>query len=296
MKSHYTTTFIFVIFFCLNTNHILFAQDYGLKFGTNWTCFKGQIEKDINGNALESFKPAMGFQIGFTSNYPFSDNTGLRVEMLYAQKCVNFSYDGEATKYFYTQNTNRRIIAKGHLTSNLKIKNDYFEVPITFYIKTENQIEFGLGVNFAFLANSKGDGEMTFTGNTEGGYAIPQFTAKLDYNYSRDKDTTAALSERVANVEEGGTVRLPETLGAYYENRTSEHQRFNTIDIGLIGDLKYWLSDGLAIGGRVVYSLKDVTNNESDFSQNRLDPNKNLNATYDYDKFLTYQLSLIFKF
>jgi hypothetical protein len=296
MKSHYTITLIFLVFFCLNTNHTLFAQDYGFKIGTNWTNFKGRIEKDKNENDLEAFKSAMGFQVGFTSNYLFSDNIGLRIEMLYAQKSISTSYDGEATKFFYTQNTNRRIIATGHLRSNLKITNSYFEVPLTFYFKTESQIELGLGVNFALLASSKGDGEMTFTGNTEGGYAIPEFTAQLNYNFAKDGDTTAALSERVALVEGGGTVRLPQTLGAYYENRTSEHRRFNTIDVGLIGDIKYWLADGLAIGGRVVYSLKDVTNNESDFSQNKLDSNKNLNATYDYDRFLTYQLSLVFKF
>jgi Outer membrane protein beta-barrel domain len=296
MKYFYKSITLAVLFFFINTNYNLFAQDYGFKIGTNWTSFLGQKEIDAKGNSLESYQPALGFQLGFTSNYPFSDNSGLRVEMTYAQKSMTMNYVGEATKIFYTQATNRKIVAKGHLNSNLKITNTYFEVPLTLYIKGENNLEFGAGVSFAFLASSKGKGEMTFEGNTEGGFPIPRFTAELDYNYKNDKDSTAILSARTMPVEENGTVRLPQSVGAYYENKTSEHPRFNTVDIGLVGEIKYWLNDNIGISGRVTYSLKDVTNNDSDFSQCKIDSNKNLTTTQDYDRFLTYQLSLVLKF
>jgi hypothetical protein len=285
-----------VLFFFINAQYSLFAQDYGFKIGTNWTSFLGQKELDTNGNSSESYQPAMGFQLGFTSNYPFSDNLGLRIEMTYAQKSMTLSYIGEATKIFYTQATNRKIVAKGHLNSNLKITNTYFEVPLTLYVKGENNLEFAAGVSFAFLGSSKGKGEMTFEGNTEGGFAIPQFTAELNYNYTKDKDSTAILSARSTPVEENGMVQLPQSVGAYYENKTSEHARFNTVDIGLVGEIKYWLNDHIGISGRATYSLKDVTNNASDFSQCKIDSNKNLTTTQDYDRFLTYQLSLVLKF
>ncbi len=296
MKYLYKSISLVVLFFFINTNYTLFAQDYGFKIGTNWTSFLGQKEIDAKGNPLESYQPAMGFQLGFTSNYPFSDNTGLRIEMTYAQKSMTLNYEGEATKFFYTQGTNRRIVAKGHLNSSLKITNTYFEVPLTLYMKTESNFEFAAGVSFSFLASSKGKGEMTFNGNTEGGYAIPEFTAELNYNFKRDKDSTAILSARTTPVEESGTVRLPQSVGAYYENKTSEHARFNTVDIGLVGEIKYWLNDNIGISGRATYSLKDVTNNDSDFSQCKIDSNKNLTTTQDYDRFLTLQLSLVLKF
>jgi Outer membrane protein beta-barrel domain len=296
MKYIYKSISLVVLFFFINTKYTLFAQDYGFKIGTNWTSFLGQKEIDAKGNSLESYQPGLGFQLGFTSNYPFSDHSGLRIEMTYSQKSMIMNYVGDATKFFYTQGTNRKIVAKGHLNSSLKITNTYFEVPLTLYIKGENNLEFSAGVSFAFLASSKGKGEMTFEGNTEGGYAIPQFTAELDYNFKKDKDSTAILSARTAPVEESGTVRLPQSVGAYYENKTSEHARFNTVDIGLVGEIKYWLNDNIGISGRATYSLKDVTNNDSDFSQCKIDSNKNLSTTQDYDRFLTYQMSLVFKF
>jgi Outer membrane protein beta-barrel domain len=295
MKYQYKVIIFVLFFFSFNTNNILFAQDYGFKIGTNWTSFLGEKEKDAAGNSLESYQPAMGFQLGFTNSYPISDNTGLRIEMIYAQKSIIMNYIGEATKVFYTQGTNRPIVAKGNLNSSLKITNTYFEVPLTLYLKTESNFEFAVGANFTFLASSKGKGEMTFDGNTEGGYAIPQYTTELDFNYKADKDSTAVLSARSASVE-GGSVLLPQSIGAYYENKTSEKARFNSVDIGLVGEIKYWLNDNLGISGRIVYSLKDVTNNASDFSQCKLDGSKNLTTTQDYDRFLTYQVSLFFKF
>jgi Outer membrane protein beta-barrel domain len=295
MKYLYKLITLAVLFFFANTNYTLFAQDYGFRIGTSWTSFLGQRETDAQGNPLESYQPALGFQLGFTSSYPFSDRMGLKIDMVYVRKSMTMNYAGEATKIFYTQDTKRKIVAKGQLNSSLKVTNTYFELPVTIYFRGEGNLELAAGVNFAFLASSKAKGEMTFEGNTEGGFPIPQFTAELDYNYKKDKDSTAILSARSTPVEGSGTVRLPQSVGAYYENRTSESPRFNSIDVGLVGEVKYRLNDNVSLSGRVTYSMKDITNNESDFSQCKIDNNKNLALTQDYDRFLTYQLSLIFR-
>jgi Outer membrane protein beta-barrel domain len=296
MKHQYTAIACVLFFFFSNVKYTLYAQEYGFKIGTNLTSFIGQKEKDAAGNILESYRPELGFQFGFVSSYPLSDNTGFRIEMLYTQKSMSMNYVGEAVKVFYTQGTNQRVLTKGMLNSHLKITNNYFEVPLTFYGKSEGGFEFAAGASFAFLAGSRGKGEMTFEGNTEGGYAIPQYTSQLDFNYSKDKDSTAVLSPRTTQVEGNAVVRLPESIGAYYENRAAEKSRFNTLDIGLIGDIRYWFNDKVAINLHATYSLKDVTNNASDFSQCKIDSNKNLTTQDDFDKFLTYQFSFVFKF
>lgn len=296
MKYPYTTILYLLFFFFLNIQYSLYAQEYGLKMGTNLTSFNGQQEKDGEGNALESYRPEWGFQIGFTSSYPLSDNTGFRIDMLYTQKSMTMNYQGEAVKFFYTEGTGQRVTTRGLLNSHLTITNNYFELPLTFYLKSDDGLEVAAGVSFAFLAGSKGKGEMTFEGNTEGGYAIPQFTSRLNFNYAKDQDTTATLSPRMTQVEGNGIVRLPVVVGAYYENRAPEKSRFNTLDIGLTGDIRYWIKDNIAINLNASYSLRDVTNNASDFSQRTIDGNKNLSIKEDFDRFLTYHCSLIFKF
>jgi Outer membrane protein beta-barrel domain len=296
MKYQYTAIACVLFFFFFNTKYTLFAQEYGFKIGTNLTSFIGQKEKDAAGNDLESFRSEMGYHFGFVNSYSLSENTGFRIEMLFTQKSISMDYVGEAVKVFYTQGTNQRVLTKGMLNSHLKITNSYFELPLTYYAKSESGFEVAAGVSFAFLSSSKGKGEMTFEGNTEGGYTIPQFTSQLDFNYSKDKDSTAVLSPRTTQVEGNGVVRLPESVGAYYENRAAEKSRFNTFDIGLIGDIRYWLNDNVAINLHATYSLKDVTNNASDFSQCKIDGNKNFTTKDDFDRFLTYQCSFIFKF
>jgi hypothetical protein len=293
--NHYTTTFFIVLTLFLVTPFKVFSQEYGFKIGTNWTSFKGEKEMDINRKPLEFYVPKLGFHLGFTSDYAFTDNIGMRVEMLYAQKSVLMRYAGEATKFFYTQNTKRRIIAKGQLTSKLNVTNTYFELPLSIYFKTDGRIDFSLGASFAFLATSKGVGEMTFEGNTEGGYPIPQFASQLNYKFTTDTDSTVVLSDRAINVEENGIIQLPESMGAYYENRSSEQSFFKTIDIGLIGELKYWLTDNLGLGGRVTYSLRDITNNQADFLRYNIDSEKNLIRTLNDDRFLSLQVSLLFR-
>jgi hypothetical protein len=296
MKYQYTAIACVLFFFFFNIKYTLYAQEYGFKIGTNLTSFIGQKEKDAEGNYLESFRPEMGFQFGFMSSYPLSENAGFRIEMLYSQKTISLNYAGEAVKIFYTQGTNQRVLSKGFLNSRLKITNSYFELPITFYAKSESGFEISAGASFSFLTSSKGNGEMTFEGRTEGGYAIPQFTSQLNFNYAKDKDSTVVLSSRTAQVEGNDVVRLPQTVGAYYETQSSKKSRFNSMDIGLTGDIRYWFNDKMGINAHVTYSLRDVTNDASDFSQRKIDDYKNLTTRDDFDKLLTYQLSLIFKF
>ena len=283
----------FTLFILLN--NAIFAQEYGLKVGTNWSIIQGEKEKDANGNVVGNYTYSNGYHFGFMSSYPISDNIGVQIEMLFASKSMNFDYEGEAFRIFYT-NEKRPIVAKGKLKSHSKVTNAYFEIPLMLYVKKEGGLDFAFGFNCAFLAGSTASGESTFSGNTEGGFPISEFGTQLNFNYSKDSVMTVSYFDDAVTVENGNKIRLPKTQGAYYDSRKLNSPFFNKIDISLAAEMTFWLNEHFGLSGRATYSIFDVTNNEGVLSHGALDANKNYTYRQNTDRIFNLQAALKIKF
>lgn len=271
------------------------AQNRSFKLGVNRTLFFGKPEKDTSGNSLESFKQEYGFTAALMTEIPFDGNedAGVRFEMTYARKNFTLNYSGKSFLYLDTEGGST-VLATGNKTANLKVKAHYFELPIMLYQKFENGVEVAGGINLGLLIGGNGTGTMTFDGTTSSGTKIPVFTSALNHKYNSDETTTVEYSNLTFN-DNGQTVKIPKTIGAYYENRTKTGSPFNRYNLGLNADLAYWFTETIGLRMRANYNFIDITSNKNGYRQYSLDAEKKPIPRTGFENIFNYQLTLDFK-
>lgn len=269
------------------------AVSYGFKAGLNFIQLKGPAEADDNGTALESFKGSTGFHIGANINFRFTDHVGLRTELLFTQKGFNSFYEG-AAQSIYKADSGNKIVLTGTASSGLSVFNNYFEVPVMFYVRPVEKIELSLGASAGVLLSSTGSGNFSFTGTAPSGLPT-NFEYALDYNYVKDAPGEADFTTPTYIDAGNETLTMPSSAGAYFNSTSDEGNAFKTLDFSLNAGLAFYFNSSLYLGGRVNYGITDITNNAYDILRHKVDGNNTIQQP-DKDTFLNIQASIGFNF
>lgn len=285
-----------VLFFAILGFFPLTAQEFsaGFRAGINFASISGPSEMSSTGSELEDYKFSNGFHVGATVNYFFNDYFGLRAELLYSQKGGDYNYNGESFWILYTED-DEPLYLTGSRNTSLSITNSYIDIPL-MAVGRYGRVELSGGLNFGILVSSRGSGELVFNGQTASGTPVDPFTIALEFNYFDDTFRRTDIDEVDIRDIDGQTVEIPRTLGANFQELEGDQKLFNTLDLGLIGGLAFFLNQGLYVGIRVNYGLSDLTKTESDPSRRTLDEDNNLIFRDDKDRNLTLQASVGFSF
>ena len=266
----------------------------GIIAGMNFSKFIGPYEMD-NGVELEEYSFKTGFHLGGRFNYRFTEEFGLRAELLYTQKGATYSYDG--TSYWVFQDASGELVySTGNRNTNLKIVDNFLEIPLMAFYQI-GPVEFSAGGYFAWLFRSTGSGELRYSGVSENGNPIDEFTVSLLFtSYSAEFQPINASDTQPVEVD-GEVLQVPEVIGAQYDLITEPEDRlFKRFDYGLIAGAAVYVNQGLFIGARFNYGLADLTRTDRDVSRKELDENNQAIFLDNFDRNLTLQLSLGFSF
>lgn len=294
MKNRYFCTVTLTAFLLL-AGSVAQCQDvtYGFRAGLSYSKLLGDVEMDANGNAVEEYQFASGFHIGIAFNYAVTDLFGFRGELLFTQRGTEHAYDGESYIFLARATQDQRLLL-GRRDQDVNISTANLEVPLLTYFKA-GPFEFMGGFNVSVLMAATGGGGLNFEGVSPNGNAVDPFRITLSYNYVKDEAGSRGPSTIPVRID-GNTVLTPSIQGAYYDYDVKDGNYFNTFDIGLMGGLSYYLNPGLYLGGRVIYGLTDVDDNQYDISLMSLDASNNYIQRADKNRNLTIQVSIGFLF
>lgn len=274
----------------------LWSQEYsaGFRAGLNFARFSGPSETSASGQELEEFSNSTGFHIGAAFGITFEEVYGFRGELLYSQKGTQYNYAGDSYWILEAQD-NTQLYATGNRTTSLAITNSYIDIPLTAFYKL-GRLELSAGVSAGVLVGSRGAGEVNFSGQTAAGATVDPFTIALDLNYFDDGFQRSDIDDVEVRTIQGKTIEIPKTLGAYYQELEGKDQLFETIDLGLVGSLAFYLNQGLYLGLRLNYGLSDISKKERDISRKELDADNNFIFREDKDRNVNLQASIGFSF
>lgn len=263
----------------------------GFKSGLNFSTFRGPVEMTDQGEELEQFKTNTGFHIGAAFRLSFTDFFGLRAELLYSQKGVDYTYEGSS--YWTFINTTNPVYTIGNRVTTISINNSYLDLPLMAYVRL-GRLEFSGGVNASVLLGSIGTGDVTYSGTTQGGVSINPFTVALDFNYFRDRYQGFNTFENHMFPVGNATLEVPKNIGAYYEGADNGVDLFKRTDLGLNAGVSFYLNKGLYLGFRANIGMTDVTKTEQDISRYKLANDNSYIFRDDVDKNLSFQASIGF--
>jgi hypothetical protein len=260
----------------------------GFKAGLNFNNFDGPEE-----TSNETFSTNTGFHIGATIVYSITDLFGLKAELMYSQKGTQYGYDGPSYFPFYDGNTGATIFANGNRRSDISISNSYIDIPLMVYYKV-GKLELEAGASAGILIASSGSGGITFSGTTQAGTPITEFTTGVEYAYySNERGIDAILQG--TSLTNLSAIR-PVSINAYYESAPNDGKKFKTLDFGLNAGLAFYVRQGLYLGLRGNFGLTDITNEEQDISPVALGPGNTYQTRNDKDTNFSIQASIGFRF
>ncbi len=268
---------------------------YGFKTGLNFAKMSGPSETDAAGTSLESWKNVIGFHIGISFSNKFTDNFGVRGELLYSKKGTEYKFDGESYRFFTP--SGGAIYSTGNSKYLINISNAYLDLPVIAYYRA-GDFELSAGGYVGLMVQSTGEGSLLYTGgktqNTP--TTIPDTEFFLNYNYRKDDPGGASGDELQIVKVDNQNLELPKSLGAYYDAPAGTGRFFNALDYGLVGGLSYYLSNSLYLSARLQYGLADITNNSADIQKSTTAPDRSLIYRSDKDRNFVIQTSVGFSF
>ena len=291
-----------LLLFCfallLGVSTPLTAQQFsgGFKAGLNFATFDGPLETGAGDVELENFGNSTNFHIGAIANLRFTDIFRMRAELLYTQKGGIINFDGPSYWLFVPAGEQPPFFVNGERTSVVEVTNTYLEIPIMAVARLK-RFEVSAGVSTGFLVASRGSGEININGATSpNGSVVQPFSVNLDFNYLSDEPQQLDENNSSQLQVDNQDVFLPDRLNARYQQLDDEDNLFNTLDVGLVGGISYFLNKGLFIGGRVNYSLIDITEQSQDISRSTINPDDTYVTRDDDDRNFLLQLSVGFSF
>ncbi|MBK8548928.1 MAG: PorT family protein [Saprospiraceae bacterium] len=264
------------------------AQKLGIRAGLNYSKFQGPVETGVNEkNILTN-----GFHFGFTYAYPIIENLSVRGELMYSQLGNKFEYDGES--YYKIRYDGGIINEKGNSIIDLKVTNNYIGLPVMLQY-TYKKFEVSFGGYFNYLIQSKGSGTQRFKSYDKPDEIFMKQT--LDHNYKKDEAGSGSLTGPAIIINDKSLFLFKNT-GAYYQFSSAEKSGnlYNNVDYGLTGGLSYFFTKGFFAGLRYDYGLTDLTNDRMDPSRKSLDENGEFIFKNDFDRHISLQISLGFRF
>jgi hypothetical protein len=235
---------------------------YGVKAGLNFATFQGPSETGADGAELENYENLTGFHLGFSLGQNFTDNFGIRGELLYSKRGARYTYDGPTSRLFtYTGGT---LPTTGTAAYRIKVNNSYMDVALLGFGRYEG-FELSAGPYVGLLIQSFGEGSLRYNSP---GIDPNELIFTLNHNYLRDDPGEADDDGQTLDARIGTrTLTVPKTQGAYYDYADDQGNYYNTLDYGLIGGLSYYFTSTLFMSGRVQYGLADLTNDDADYSR-----------------------------
>lgn len=294
------TRFLPIIFLSMLFSIPIFSQEigYGFKAGLSFSSIRtSDFEKDADGNELEQYENNTGFHVAGAFSWKATDLMGVRLELMFSQKGARYTYDGPSY-YTFISDMDQSIYSSGNRKQFLNLTNSYIDIPIMGYAKIGKVLEFSLGVNAGFLVASTATGELVYTGGvTSTGSAAPDFRYDLDYRYGSDDPREADFDTPPTTVTiNGGVVPFPRSAGAYYEKTNDDGRLYQFFEFAALAGISIYLNEGLYVGGRLHYSLIDITKKDVDVALNGLDGDNNFVTRDDDDRSLILQASVGFSF
>jgi hypothetical protein len=267
---------------------------YGFKTGLNFARMAGPSEVSAAGADLENWKTITGFHIGLSVGYAFSDNFGLRGEVLYTKRGAKYTFDGASYRIFRFDGGS--ILSTGNSRYLINVTNAYIDFPVLAYGRWKD-FELSAGAYAGLMVQSIGDGSLSYTDGRTAPLqnAISDLEFNLDYNFRKDAPGRGDNTQTVVAKVDAKTLELPKTLGAYYDYPEDKGNLYNTLDYGLVAGISYYLSRSLFFGMRLQYGLADVTNADADLSKAATD-NGALIFRQDSDRNVVIQASVGFSF
>jgi hypothetical protein len=295
-----------LILFLLSGTFSAHAQlKYGFKTGLNFARIIGPSETNDAGADLETWKNTVGFHIGMTLAYKFTDNFGLRGELLYSKRGAKYAFEGQSYRIF--NHSTGSVLTRGTARYLININNSYLDLPLMVYGRF-GKFEISGGAYLGLLLQSVGEGSLRYSGKTILGNdafinpnkADTELNFNLNYNYRRDAagaGSSKSNDEMPLSIKVDGFIsETPETLGAYYDFSERKARLYNALDYGLVGGISFYISSTLYLSGRVQYGLADLTNQDADLSKSKVENNKDLIYRDDKDRNFTIQASVGFSF
>jgi len=270
----------------------LLAQQFhgGIRAGLTFNNKLGPRETDLSGAEVENIRYNTGFHVGPTFSYDFNRYFSLRTELLFAQKGYRYDYDGDSYLVLPFEGGDN-FVTRGNRDMALEVNLNYLQLPL-LAVGRFGRLEVLGGVSFNFLLGARAEGRLFYQDETEllGELEIPQ-----EHRYFSDAHERVSKGEDIPFLLGGSTVLVPERMGAYYENPGTEEDLYRRFEASLVGGLGFYLGTGLFLSGRVQYGLNDITNDEQDFRRSTLDEEQQVILTDDFDRNLTFALSVGFR-
>ncbi len=266
---------------------------YGFRAGLSYSKLLGDSEISDAGMTLDEYRFASGFHIGLSTNYAITDLFGFRGEIIFTQRGTQYKYDGDSYYILERRTTKERVIP-GRRIQDYNISMAAFEIPIVAYYRIGSLEVLG-GINTAFLLSSSGGGTIDFEGISPSGKDIDPFSVRLQYNFNKDEAKGSGPLDLLVKVD-NQPLYTPSYVGAYYDFEEKNGSKFNTLDVGIVGGLAYYMNQGLYISGRVTYGLLDADDDQYDISLYKLDADNKLIYRTDKNQHLTIQASIGFLF
>lgn len=280
--------------FLLLLTTTLFAQGFsgGFKAGLNFNQFDGPMEG--NGEmTFEDFQTSVGFHVGATFAYEFTDLVGVKGELIYSQKGGEIRYEGPSYFFLYNADGNETPLF-GSAIQELSVINSYLDIPITAYYRI-GPLEVEGGFNVGLQISSRGSGSVRYTTGSNNP-DLRDIALTFDANFNSDEPGLESIVSSDPNVQLSNVTSFPSVIGGNY-NSDRDDNRYERLDFGLVFGISLFLNEGLYVGARYNHGLTDVTKPENDLRLSELgDNNTRLFNTDDEDFNRSIQASIGFRF
>ncbi len=266
----------------------------GFKAGLNFSRFEGPSETGPSGDDLEEFSLTTGFHVGGMVNFKFSDQFGIRSEIMYTQMGTEYQYDGPSYLRLFTA-LGEALPTTGERRIRLTVNNGYVSIPISGYARL-GPLEFSAGVYGSILLASTGSGEWRYTGVTPAGQNVQEVLTVIDARYLRDEFQQENVEDFTIRALDNRAIQIPNEVGGYYDTQENDENLYRTLDFGILGGLSVYLNQGLFLGLRASYGLSDVTNENQDIYYRMLGDDGLPSPSEDKDRNFSLQTSIGFSF
>lgn len=265
---------LIALFLVLNTLAQAQSVKVTLRTGLNFSNWNAAPETNASGTALETFDRLIGFHFAAGATYFPIKELGFRGELQFNQHGTKYRYDGNAQQVFplaggqfYENAGSRKII--------LNISTSHLELPINVVYKPFSRLELFGGGYVGLVVGAQGDGEWIYKGESKSKEAI-DITVPMTHKYFKDKAfDPASIANDASAIQfraDGKTVRVPASLGAYYDV-TGASKYLKRLDLGIQGGLSWFFTQGLFLRLTYAYGLSDITNNAYDVNRQTLNGN-----------------------